>query len=247
MSRHLVKGLRILGERWTKGVRGWLAAGTNWLDTGVRWALVLGTLYGAAHLLLGSLLGVGAVALVVCVLALRAATKAARGQQLQAAKPGPQASAADAEQELPDVTGDELAALAHDLLAGGPGVHLATLAAGLTARHGGDWQTGDVRALLTVHQVPVRPSVRDAAKRVSPGVHRADLPPLPAPSLTPAVAGPVAVVAAGQPGTTGATTDPPATPTTRQIGGVQVTSIPDPANPARTIVRAVDRTRKRPA
>jgi hypothetical protein len=242
--RHLANGLRILGERWSRGVRGWLAAGENWLDTGVRWLLVSFTGYGAAHLLLSTLWAVGAVALVVCVLALRAATKAVRSEQGAPGKAVPEAPEEDVEESLPDVTAADLTALAHQLLAGGPGVHLATLAAGLSARHGGAWQTGDVRALLAAREIPVRPSVRDAAKRVSPGVHRDDLPPLPDPSPAPAVAGDVAVVAAGQSATTAPTTSAPATPTTRRIGGVQVTSTPDPDNPARTHVRVVDRTRK---
>lgn len=233
MIRHLAAGLRILGERWSTGLRRWAAAGENWLDTGVRWAFLLGALYVASHLLLGSWLGISVVVLVVGVKALRAATKAAKSPSPKGPVVDLEKPPAAADEDRQDVPRGEFLTLAHKLIGAAPGVHLAALAAAL----GPAWTIAHVRALAARHQVPVRPSVRDAAQRVSPGVHRGDLPPLPEPLPEGAVAGPVGVVVAGQPGTTASTTTVPTTPTTRTIGGVRVTSIPDPDNPHRTHIR----------
>lgn len=251
MIRHLVRGLRILGERWYARPRRWVAAGTNWLDTGLRLAMLAGGGWALAQLLLGSLLRVGAVALVVCVLALRAATKAARGAPTKPAAAEPEAKPAGA--GLPAVTAAELVALARDLTGTAPGVHLAALAAALSGRHGGAWATADVRALCAAHGVPVRPSVRGAGGRVSPGVHRADLPPSPGAAQDGPVAASGGVVVAGRPATTGPTTPPatgpsttPATPTVAVVDGLRIESADDPDNPARTHVSVLDQAGKGP-
>jgi hypothetical protein len=246
-SAHLVKGLRLLGERWTTGPRKWISAGENWLDTSVRAGMVGGVGYIAWRLLASSWTVLAVAALVVCVLALRAATKAAKGQQQKA----PSAVPVAADEALPNVTKDQFVTLAHELIAGAPGVHLTTLAAALSDRYGGDWDTADVRALCGAYSIPVQPSVRDARKRVSTGVHGADLPPLPQPLPGAPAAGDVAVVAAGHPATTGPTTPPttpapttPTTPTVTTHGGVRVIARDDPDNPARTHVTVIDKTRK---
>lgn len=241
MIRHLTRGLLILGEQWTSGARRWIGAGENWLDTGVRWAIAGGVAYGAARLLLSSLPGVAVVAVAVCVLALRAATKAARGAQ-PATKPSPAAPTPTAEEGLVDVPADELTDLVRDLLAGAPGVHLSTLANAL----GDGWTTTTVRAVLAAHGIRVRPSVRDAARRVSPGVHRDDLPPLPGPSPAAPQEAVAGVVVAGQIPTTDATTEAPTTPTTHHAGGVRITSTPDATNPHRTHITVHNPTRKKP-
>jgi hypothetical protein len=241
MIRHLAEGLRILGERWSTGLRRWAGAGDNWLDTGVRWALLAGALYVASHLLLGSWLGISVVVLVVGVKALRAATKAAKSAPPKAPVVDSEKSLASADEDRQDVPRGEDLALAHKLIGTAPGVHLAALAAAL----GPAWTIAHVRALAGRHQVPVRASVRDASRRVSPGVHRDDVPPLPEPLPEEAVVPPVGVVVAGQPGTTEPTTTLPATPTTRTIGGVRVTSTPDADNPHRTHVTVQSRPARR--
>lgn len=82
-----------------------------------------------------------------------------------------------------------------------------------------------VRALLQGAGVPVRGGVRVEGVSV-PGVHRDDVPPLPSPSAV-AHGG---VVVAGQATTTTATTP------TEGLAREEFASIPDPDNPARTII-----------
>lgn len=244
MIRHLTRGLLILGERWMSGVRRWVGAGENWLDTGVRWAFLLGVVYGGARVALGSLLGVGVVAVVVCLKALRAATKAERAKR--------QAPAVAAPEESPPAVGGppaDLAGYVRTVLDGAPAVHLATLAQRLTATTGRAW-TGDlVRAACQEAGIPVRSKVRDlGGDRVSSGVHRDDLLPLPQPLPEAAQEGPVNGYVAGQGGNTtplqgGNATA--ATPTVRRVGDLRITSTPDATNPHRTHIAVHDPTRKR--
>jgi hypothetical protein len=226
-------GLTLL---WTQGraagVRRWLGEGTNPLDTGLRWVLVGGPVALAAGWLAAVWWRAVLAAVVVCLLALRAATKAAVTTAPKAPAAAPQTLPKAAADDPRDLSRDEFVDLARDLIGDAPGVHLAALATAL----GPDHSIADVRALAERHQVPVRPSVRDADRRVSPGVHRADLPPLPEPLPGRPGVEPVGVVVAGQPGTTSPTTPGPATPTTRTVGGVRVTSTPDADNPHRTHV-----------
>lgn len=250
-GEHLGYGLTLLWRSGRiAGVRRWLGEGTNWLDTAVRWLMVGAPAALVSWWLLGAWWRVITAAVVVLVLAARAATKDVKAKQASAEKPAPASAAtADGPDHSPeDVPAAELVALAHHLLDGAPGVHLATLAGAL----GGGHTTATVRALCAAHGIPVRPSVRDASRRVSPGVHRADLPPLPEPLPDAAKSPDVAVVAAGQPATTTPATPPttpaPTTPTTPTVtvhGGVRVTAVDDPDNPARTHVTVVDTTTKR--
>lgn len=159
------------------------------------------------------------------------------------------APATPAEVPLPEVARDEFVALIHDVLGTLSGAHLSTLTTALTVRAGGPWQIPDVRALCETHGVPVRPAVRGLQKRVSPGVHRDDLPPLPRPLPEGVRSSPGTVVIAGREATTAPTTDPPTTPaaaaTDRRTGGVRVVSVDDPGNPSRTHVTVIPASRKR--
>lgn len=247
MITHLVRGLAILGERWWSGP--WIAEGKTAPDRLVRRGLR--ALLTMAVFVLVSTSGwlFTAAVLVVIVRALRAATKAVTGQQQKPATPAAAPTAADHD-ALPEVTADQFVALARELVGTAPGVHLTTLAAALSGRYGGPWDTPDVRALCRDHSIPVQPSVRDARKRVSTGVRGDDLPPLPQPLPEPTVAPPVGVVAAGQPETTAPATAAPTTPTTPTVtthGGVRVIARDDPDNPARTHITVVDRPGKRAA
>ncbi|MEU1673374.1 hypothetical protein ABZ752_15255 [Streptomyces roseifaciens] len=112
------------------------------------------------------------------------------GEEPRAAQPTP------GQERTAAVGLDELCALVRELAQKGAGAHLSALAEHLP---GGPWDTAAVRALCAQHGVPVADSVRQPGRGVSTGVRVGDLPPLsPAPSEELAVA----VVAAGQGGTT---------------------------------------------
>lgn len=246
-SAHLAKGLRLLGERWLEGPRRWIAAGENPFDTAVRVALVGGVAYGLWRLLASSWAVLAAAVAVVVLVALRTATKAAKGQPATPPKTAAAPPAAD-DDALPPVTADQFVTLARELIGTAPGVHLTTLAAALSGRYGGPWDTPDVRALCGAHSIPVQPSVRDARKRVSTGVRGDDLPALPQPLIHNGVAADVDVVVAGQPGTTTPTTAAPTTPATPTVSthrGLRIVAQDDPNNPARTHVTVLDKTRKK--
>lgn len=245
MIRHLAAGLRILGERWSTGLRRWAGAGENWADTGVRWALLLGALYVAAHLLLGSWIGISVVVLVVGMKALRAATKATGAPQPKAAGPAPEQAADSPGGRPQDIPPHEFVALAYRTIGTARAAYLKTLAAALAAECGGDWEIADVRRLCEAAGVTVTPTVRAPGGKPTVGVYRVHLPPLPEPLPEGAVSGDVAVVVAGQDGTTPPTTAASTTPTTRTIGGVRVTSIPDADNPHRTHVTVQARPARR--
>lgn len=93
-----------------------------------------------------------------------------------------------------------LVAVVWKLIGEAPGVHLKTLAEHLQAAAPEEAvDRAAVRAKLRALNIPVRPSVRDAARRVNEGVHRDDLEawekalPDPSPDATPGpVAAPVA-------------------------------------------------------
>lgn len=245
MIAHLLRGLRILGERWWP--RRWLAAGDNWLDTGLRWGMTLGGAYVLWRLVASSWTVLGVVVAVVVVKALRAATRGARGEPAPV-KAGPVVSAPTVEEGLPGVNAADVTSLFHDLLGGAPGVHLAALATGLSARYGGAWEVADVRALLESHGIPWKESVRDARKKVSVGVHSGDMKPLPQPLPAVAAGTPVGVVVAGQDAPTAPPTVPAPTPptaTTAVHGGVLITSTPDADDPHRTHIKIVNPARKR--
>lgn len=247
MIRHLVHGLTLLGERWTAGLKKWLAAGENWLDTGVR-LLMLGAAGAVlAFVLLGSLLRVGLTAAVIVVLALRAATKDATGEPEKAvAEP----AATPAEGGLPEVSPQEFLELLYDVLGTARGVHLATLANALTHRVGGAWEAADVRALCEASGVPVRPTVRAPGRGPTVGVHRGDLKPLPRPLPEGVKLGAETDYTAGQPAELQLTTTAPTTPTTptrRRVGDQLIVATDDPDNPARTHVQVIDIGRKKRA
>lgn len=232
-SRHLTTGLRLLGERWWP--RKWLAAGENWLDTGLRWAMVVGGGWALWRLVSASWKALGVVVLVVVVKALRAATKAAKAPPRKAAA-GPE-----------PVSPEAFLTLLWRTLGDAKGVHLRTLAAALAVEYGGGWEVADVRALCEAAGVTVTPTVRAPGGGPTVGVYRADVPPLPRPfpeERTPPSGG---VVVAGQTATTAATTVAPTTPTTPTVtthGGVRVVVADDPDNPARAHVKVVQAARK---
>ncbi|MEE4546446.1 hypothetical protein V2S66_31340 [Streptomyces sp. V4-01] len=244
MIAHLVKGLRILGERWTAGPRKWVAAGENLLDTVLRWAMLVGGGWALWLLVTGSWKILGVVVLVVIVKALRAATKAANGQHER-----PKVSPKPPEDRPVDVPAETFLACIWDVLDGTPAVHLATLARHLTATTGRPWTGDDVRAACRASQIPIRPKVRDlGGDRVSSGVHRDDLDPLPQPLSEGAPEGVAGGYVAGHGGNATPLPDGNATaptPTVRRVGDLRITSTPDAHNPHRTHVAVVDPTRKK--
>lgn len=245
MIRHLAAGLRILGERWIAGPRKWASAGENLLDTAVRWAMVAGGGWVLWMLVSGSWKILGIAVLVIAVKALRAATKAAQqpGEKPQPGAPQTADRPADA---LPEV---DFPQVLRDVLGTAPAVHLATLARHLTDTTGRPWTGDDVRAACRGADIPTRPKVRDlGGDRVSSGVHRDDLPPLPEPLPEGAQEGPAVSYVAGQDGNATPLPDGNATaptPTVRRVGDLRITSTPDAHNPHRTHVAVLDPTRKK--
>lgn len=241
-SAHLARGVRILGERWFEGPRRWITAGENGVDKAVRAAMVAGVGYGLWRLLSSSWTVLLAAVLIVVLLALRAATKAAKAPPKQA----PAAPPDTAPEPARDLTGPELQETIHDVLGGAPAVHLTTLAAHLTEATGRPWDGTQVRAACTTHGIPIRPKVRDlGGDRVSSGVHRDDLDPLPAPLPAAAPSPPVDSYVAGHGGNATPLPGPYATaptPTTTRVGDLRITSVDDSANPARTHVTVIDPT-----
>jgi hypothetical protein len=240
---HLLHGLRLLRARWWRPLAAWRTAGTRRGDTAIRTGLLGIAGAAAADLVHASWLVLVAAALLLAVLALRAATKEPPAK----AAPGPATAATeDDDQEQPaDPTPDQFLALVHRVIGTAGGVHLRTLAAALAKEHGGAWEVADVRRLCQAAGQPTRPTVRAPGAGPTVGVHREDLLPLPQPSA-PAPAGPVVV--AGQPATTPPTTGDattPPSPATTTFGGLRITTTPDPANPHRHAVRVVDAVRRR--
>ncbi|MEV5680984.1 hypothetical protein [Streptomyces sp. NPDC052179] len=128
-----------------------------------------------------------------------------------------------------NMTREHVTLLLHTLYTEGSGVHLAALAAHLhgTAFMGhpaAPWETRDVRALLTRHEVRIRPGVRVPPVGGREGVHRDDFPPLPQPPSRPAVVG---VVVPGQRNNNNANNGP----------SYPFEVVDDPTNPARARVR----------
>ncbi|WP_216586851.1 hypothetical protein [Streptomyces brasiliscabiei] len=107
-----------------------------------------------------------------------------------------------------------------------PHVHLAVVAQALGT------DTAHVREVLSRAGVPIS-DVRMKGRGVSTGV-KAEHIPLPSPSPSPSPEGPGPVVGPGQ-----ANNNDTELTATRFPSGVQVISVPDPTNPARTHVRVV--------
>lgn len=238
-GQHLIDGLQILRARWVSRPVEWAGKGaTEGARMGRRVALTIAA-WVLVRVVVSSWKVLAAVALVVVVMALRAATKAAKGDL---PKPACAAAAPPAD-GLPDVSADQFMSLLHDVLGVAQGVHLRTLAAALTTRLGGAWEVADVRRLCAAHGVPVRPTVRAPGGGPTVGVHRDDLPPLPGPSPAPAPVPVAGVVVAGQEATTPPATGrptTPATPTSTVHGGLRIVAVDDPDNPARTHVTVID-------
>ncbi|MET8978545.1 hypothetical protein ABZX85_23295 [Streptomyces sp. NPDC004539] len=82
----------------------------------------------------------------------------------------------DVDDEPPAETAPEpLVALLWRLIADAPGVHLKTLTACLQETSPAPLDKAAVTARLATLGIPVRPSVRDARKKINTGVHRDDL------------------------------------------------------------------------
>lgn len=103
-----------------------------------------------------------------------------------------QDAAKEAEDEALEMTADDVAALTRALIGDAKGVLLTAVRDHLEELAPAGWTTKDVRELLDDCEIPVRPGVRTPAGN-GPGVHRDDVPPLPATPPTPD-----GVVAAGQ-------------------------------------------------
>jgi hypothetical protein len=97
----------------------------------------------------------------------------------------------DSEDAAEDYEPAEFLALLHELMAKQDRMHVAQIAADL---YDDETATGQVRDLCAATAVTITRGVRVPGRRVSTGVYRRDLPPLPDPSPT----APVAVVATGQ-------------------------------------------------
>lgn len=242
---HLVKGLMILGERWITRPWKWIRAGENWFVVILRAVGVGAPAYIGWRIVSSSWKLLGVAVLVVIVKALRAATKAVKGEPAKAKEPaGEPLSGVRLE-----MSEEHFQACIWNVLDGAPAVHLATLAARFPSLTGATWTGDDIRALCKTHGIPIRPKVRDlGGDRVSSGIHRDDLEPLPQP--LPEGAPEVAVddYAAGQGGNTTplpASNDTTPTRTNRRVGDLRIVAVDDPDNPARTHVRVVDPTRKR--
>jgi hypothetical protein len=244
-SQHLARGVRILGERWFDGPRRWIAAGENGVDKAVRMVMVGAAGYVLWRALSASWKVLLTAVFVVVVLALRAATKAAKAPPQKPAKAAVQAPPEPGE----DLPREAFQAAVWDVLGTAPAVHLTTLATHLAERTGRPWDGPQVRAACTTHQIPIRPKVRDlGGDRVSSGVHRDDLDPLPEPLPGAAQEGHVADYTAGQDGNATPLHGPHATaptPQTRRVGDLRITSVPDPAEPYRTHVTVTNPTRRR--
>ncbi|BBB01093.1 hypothetical protein RVR_8346 [Actinacidiphila reveromycinica] len=248
-SRHLAAGLRLLGERWFDRPRRWILAGENPLDTAIR-AVMIGVpgyvLWGVVSSSWKTLI---ATVVIVCLIALRAATKAAKSPPKKAPTTPVEGAPEETRDGLPEVSPSEFLGLLYDVLGVAKGVHLRTLAAALTTRHGGAWEIADVRRLCEAAEVAVTPTVRAPGGKPTVGVYRADLPPLPQPLSEGAV---VDSESRPRPATTSPTTTPTTgapttrtTPTVTEHGGLRIVAQGDPDNPARTHVTVLDPRRKR--
>lgn len=232
-NTHLVRGLFILWDRRWARIRPWVSAGENWLDTAIRWAMLGVAAFILLRVMFLSWFIAAFVILVVCIRALRAATKATIAEKANVKSPEQSSTEVKTEDDFPThvwaVLGDAKA------------VHLATLARHLTETTGTAWTPDHVRAACKQHSIPVRDKVRDlGSDRVSSGVHRDDLQPLPQPLSEGAQEGVGRPYIAGQDGNATPLHGPyatPPTPTTRAIGGLVVHAVDDPYNPARTHVQ----------
>lgn len=251
-QNHLLKGLRLLSDRLVEGPVKWIRAGENWLDKLIRFVMVGGPGYLAWRVLTSSWVLLGLAALIVVVLALRAATKAANGEPAKQPAPPPGPSPGEPEKPavdgLPHVPREQFLNLVHNALGAAKGVHLRTLTVPLTKHYGGAWEAADVRALCDAYGVPTRPTVRAPGGGPTVGIHRADFEALPRPLPEGVPVADVADYTAGQRATTSATTPDPTTSTTvtdRQFGDWLVVTADDPVRPERASTKLIDRTRKR--
>ncbi|MFJ6615440.1 hypothetical protein ACIQPT_34770 [Streptomyces sp. NPDC091289] len=106
---------------------------------------------------------------------------------------GRQAEAGDeSDDDTVEMTADDITALIRALVGDAKGVLLTAVRDHLEQLAPAGWTTKDVRELLNDCEIPIRPGVRTPAGN-GPGIHRDDLPPLPATPPTPSD-----VVAAGQ-------------------------------------------------
>lgn len=136
-------------------------------------------------------------------------------------EPPAEPSGAASSEPTPALSLDEFCTLVRTLAGGGAGAHLSALAEHLT---GDREDTSSVRALCRQLGVTVSPSVRQPGapgRGVSTGVKVADLPP---PSPAPLQGEAVAVVAAGQPTTTGPATATATPAVTRHEWGSTLTA-----------------------
>ncbi|MFE5868785.1 hypothetical protein ACFQ6V_09040 [Streptomyces roseifaciens] len=226
IAHRLRTGSQVLGLRLRDGTCTWCAKSYRHDLTGIKAAL--GPIARGCLLAGAGWLATYVVAAAPDTLLIVAFAWGIGAWKVAPAQPGVPGEEPHAAQPTPDQEGtatvgvDELCALVRELAQKGAGAHLSALAEHLP---GGPWDTAAVRALCAEHGVPVAGSVRQPGRGVSTGVRVGDLPPLsPPPSEELAVA----VVAAGQDGTTDpatATTTPAYEP---HFGGVMQT-IPDPS------------------
>lgn len=236
----LWNGSTLLVSRWTERITGWCRRAKTPAGRVVR-------------------LG---VALLLAWIAVRAATRFARGHPwriaflaawwcwaaLRAHRGGgrPVApTAAAAVPEGPDehrieVSPEQFLRLAREAIGDARGVHLVSLVERLTEVHPDQpWDIPAVRDLAAAAGVPVRPVVRAPGRGPTVGIHRDDLP---ASSASPS-APPTAVVGATTPqvstATTGPTTPPTTAPTTPAAPGAEQGFVveDDPTNGRRALVK----------
>lgn len=233
---HLVKGLRLLGERRWSAARRWIDAGQGGFDKAIRMVMIGAMGYVLWRVLSASWRTLAVTVVIVCLLALRAATKAAKAPPEKPPAPPPEGRR--------ELFHDEFQDAIWDILGDRPAVHLTTLADHLHTLTGDTWTAHQVRAACTTHGIPIRPKVRDlGGDRVSSGVHRDDLEPLPQPLPEGVQEGGVDSYVAGQDGNTGRQRHAP-TRTVRRVGDLRIAAVDDPDNPARTRVTVTDPTRR---
>ncbi|MFC4609742.1 hypothetical protein ACFO9E_18255 [Streptomyces maoxianensis] len=209
----LDNGSSALALHLARGVVEWLKAGSGAGDFVIR----LGFLAVPLVLVWSFLVASRSIMWLLAAIWLIAAW---RRVQPEAAVPSPQESSEPAK-------GDDAPKVLQALReSADPHAHLAIVA----QRLGTD--TAHVREVLSRAGVPIS-DVRMKGRGVSTGVKAADIP-LPSPSPSPSPEGPGPVVGPGQ-----ANNNDTELTVSRFPSGVQIISVPDPENPARTHVRVI--------
>ena len=215
LAELLHDGSIILYRRRVQPKLNWVRAGESWWETPLRAAMLALPAWIVIRTVRAHTKLMWPLAIIWCWAAIRASRAGPRkppGPPTPAAAAVPESAADD---DRTHVSPEQFLRLLCAAIGPHRAVHLVTLVEQLVEQHPGrPWDTQAVRVLCAAAGVPVRGAVRAATGRVSVGVHRDDLPPVP--GATSAVGQERAgdVVVAGQDATTPPTTTPATTPTT---------------------------------